>query len=74
MSATNRSDNWSGNLLIGVVHVVLDGVDAGLAGASVAALGAARSRRCLERSVVNVVTVAGAASLEGVVHCAERSQ
>jgi hypothetical protein len=58
------------NLLVGVVHVILDGVDTGLAGASVAALGAAGSRRCLERSVVNVVTVAGATTLEGVVHCA----
>jgi hypothetical protein len=62
------------NSLVGVVHVVLNGVDTGLAGASVATLGAAGSRRCLERSIVNEVTVSGATSLEGVVHCARKSQ
>jgi hypothetical protein len=74
MSATNRNDIWIGNSLVGVVHVVLNGVNAGLASAAVAALGAARSRRSFERSVVNEVAVTGATSLEGVVHCAMKSQ
>lgn len=57
-------------LLIGVVHVVGDGVSASQSRASVTADLAVVSLLGLEGSVRNVVAVASAlVSLEGVVHC-----
>lgn len=53
--------------VIRVVHVVVDGVDTGLAGAGVTADGAARGGRGLGGGVGNQVAGAGAAALEGVV-------
>ncbi len=59
-----------GELLVagvdGVVHVVVDGVKARNARARVTASGASRRRAVLSRSVVNLVTGAVAAALEGV--------
>ena len=54
-------------LLLGVVHVVVDGVNTGLAGARVTADGAAGGSRGLSGGVGNGVAGAGAAALEGVV-------
>src|SRR5690242_5340872 len=57
---------WGKHLLVGVVHVVGDGVKAGLVGAGIAGCRASRSILRLSSSVGNEVTVASAAALEGV--------
>ncbi|TLD26567.1 hypothetical protein PspLS_05208 [Pyricularia sp. CBS 133598] len=53
--------------VVRVVHVVVDGVKTGLVGAAVTADGAAAAGAGLGGSVVNQVTLAVAATLEGVV-------
>ena len=68
--AVQAGDLASGELLVasivGVVHVVVDGVKAGQA-ARVTADGAARRRTRLSGSVGNTVVGAGAATLEGAI-------
>lgn len=57
---------WERSLLVGVIHVVVDGVSAATA-AGITASGAARSSRRLSRSVVDGVARGRAATLERVV-------
>jgi hypothetical protein len=67
-----RQPHSKGHLLIGVVHVVLDGVNSRLARAAVTTPGATRSRGSLKGSIGDEVTAAGAGTLEGVVHYAAK--
>lgn len=66
VSYEDRSSKRGGNVLIGIIHVVVDGVNT-TSGAAVAADRAARGGGCLGRSVGDGVSGGTAATLECMV-------
>lgn len=68
VSSCGHSDSvFSQNSLVGVIHVVVNGVQARLTRARIAANGAARGRASLGRGISDEVTVPSATTLECVI-------